>query len=165
MGCEGQSSVTCRVTSTSMSLPLHICLLSTLLEQRCASGEHALISAEGLCVGNVRKQVNSSSFSPHCSRTRSWKHCWGDTAQLFSISSLCRWGECVVLFFFFREWERDEKTVGVQGLILFECSNFFHWHSTKQRNTRLLRLQRQDQHRGEQNSAQFCLHPHSEQFC
>lgn len=154
MGYGGQSSVTCRVTSRSISLLSHICLLSS-------SDVHPvnmLTSQLQVCVlGARRNRFNSSSFPPQCSRTRGWKRCRGDQHDCFV--SVRRVDGKNAMFFCLSEKE-EKKAGGVQGFILFECSNFFHWHSTRQRHTRLLGLQR-----GEQNSPQFCFYPRSEQFC
>lgn len=154
VGYGGQSSVTCRVTSRSISLLSHICLLSS-------SDVHPvnmLTSQLQVCVlGARRNRFISSSFPPQCSRTRGWKRRRGDQHDCFV--SVRRVDGKNAMFFCLSEKE-EKKTAGVQGFILFECSNFFHWHSTRQRHTRLLRLQR-----GEQNSPQFCFYPRSEQFC
>lgn len=76
------------------------------LQQRCASSEHAHISAAGVCAGSASKQVHLFLFSSTVQPNTRLKTLPRRPARLFRISSPCRWEECDVLLY---EWERGKK--------------------------------------------------------
>lgn len=76
------------------------------LQQRCASSEHAHISAAGVCAGSASKQVHLFLFSSTVQPNTRLKTPPRRPARLFRISSPCRWEECDVLLY---EWERGKK--------------------------------------------------------